>query len=175
MKVLLSEKAMPPALYPVFGVSCGGGDSPVLVLGGGYPSWCWPGEGRGRRRASPVLRPDWSTPSPSSHPSKDQERVPPPFLPRTRTGVPPWKDLGQETRGTPLKGPGMRDQEPVVQGTPSPCCQTHTCENSTFSILRMQTVIKGKFPKFDTHVSDTVTVLCSTDSLPRSLTRIDGA
>ena len=71
----------------------GGGGFPVLVLAAG--------EGEGEREDTPVLRPDWGTPSPS----QDQDRVTPASL---------EKDLGPETSGTPPPGkdlgPEAKDQ-----------------------------------------------------------------
>ena len=126
-KVLLRENARGTA----------GGKGVGVVYPCPSPGW---GEGEG---GTPVQRPDWGTPSSSS-----------PV--RIRTGVPPHPSQDQG-RGIPFpqEGPGIRDKGTTQERTGDqrsvtsdlgcplpPCWQTHTCENSTFPILRMRAVTR---------------------------------
>ena len=153
----MTKRSVPPAPYPVHGVSCQGGvgvgTTPALVLSKGErypcPGYAWrkgreypcPGPAQGGtpvRVLSEEGKGEWSG-------TPDLTWVPllPPLSP---SPPPPRQDLGQDfgqdqwlrvslPLTTPIwKGPGTRYQAPMSRSTPPPMDRQTTCENITFGM-----------------------------------------
>ena len=102
---------------------------PVLVLAKGWGTLSWYCLGGGRH-LYPKTWLGYSLPLPS--PNQDQDRIPP-----------PQKGPGTRDQGYPLPPP-EKNLGPVIWVPSPPCGQTHTCENSTFPILRMRAEIMAQ-------------------------------